>query len=438
MMKTWRILTKIAAASLTLALATTFADGFTAKAGDEPVGDPIGIGFNAPLSGPVAGWGLPGLTGLKIWADWTNAEGGLLVGGTRHPIEIYAFDNEYVPSKALQGAKQLVLENDVKVVAGVGGSTADAQVPFLMENGVFYTPLSTPDINPDRPYVLAGEDVYPRGEMMRPLYIKSVYPELKTYAIISQEEATALVGQSWEAGAAKAAGWEIVYDEHYSAETTDFAPVVTAMLATDPDAVALNITWPDFIPLIMEQLYLQGFEGPVNANYIEWDTVLAKVPAEWAAKVKGYDSYPTFDDPWWGDPSMQSKFSEDWVARFGPGAPEDVNAPMTGIDWLYVPSIQVWAHGVVKSGSLDPDKVLEAIRSETSIMTLEGPATITGEDMWGIKNMLSPPIPTNEFDANCNCKRIVQMMRFEPWFNAHKADIIAEVEKRGQMWYQRQ
>ena len=41
-------------------------------------------------------------------------------------------------------------------------------------------------------------------EMMRPLYIKSVYPELKTYAIISQEEATALVGQSWEAGAAKA------------------------------------------------------------------------------------------------------------------------------------------------------------------------------------------------------------------------------------------
>ena len=68
---------------------------------EEKIGDPIGIGFNAPLSGPVAGWGLPGLTGLKILADWVNADGGLLVGDTRHPIEIHQFDNEYVPSKAL-------------------------------------------------------------------------------------------------------------------------------------------------------------------------------------------------------------------------------------------------------------------------------------------------------------------------------------------------
>ena len=131
-----------------------------------------------------------------------------------------------------------------------------------MDNGVFYTPLASTDINPNRPYVMAGEDAFPRGEMMRPLYIKNVYPELKTYGVIAQEDAVTFVGQAWEVGAAKAAGWEIVYDEHFSPETTDFAPVVTALLAAKPDAVALNITWPDFIPLVMEQLYLQGFEGP--------------------------------------------------------------------------------------------------------------------------------------------------------------------------------
>lgn len=405
---------------------------------DGHLGDPIGIGFNAPLSGPVAGWGLPGLTGLKILADWINSEGGLQVGDKRHMIEIHQFDNEYVPSKALQGAKQLVFENEVKLVTGVGSTTGDAQIPFLMDNGVFYAPLASTDINPNRPYVIAGEDAFPRGEMMRPLYIKNVYPGLKTYGVIAQEDAVTFVGQAWEVGAAKAAGWEIVYDEHFSPETTDFAPVVTALLAAKPDAVALNITWPDFIPLVMEQLYLQGFEGPINANYIEWESVLQKVPVEWAAKVGGHESYPTMDDPWWGNPSMQSSFVDDWQARFGDGAPEDVNAPMTGIDWLYMPIIQVYLHGVQKSGSTDPDAVLEAVRAEKAIMTIEGPALISGEDMWGIKNMMSHPIPTNVFDPDCQCKRIVSMMRFEPWFDAHKDTIIAHVRDRGQMWDQRQ
>ena len=408
-----------------------------AKAEDN-VGDPIGIGFNAPLSGPVAGWGLPGLTGLKILADWVNADGGLLVGDTRHPLEIHQFDNEYVPSKALQGAKQLVFENEVKIVLGVGGTTGDSQIPFLMDNGVFYAPLASTDINPNRAYVIAGEDSFPRGEMMRPLYIKNVNPDLKTYGVIAQEDAVTFVGQAWEVGAAKAAGWEIVYDEHFSPETTDFAPVVTALLAAKPDAVALNITWPDFIPLVMEQLYLQGFEGPINANYIEWESVLQKVPPEWAAKVAGYDSYPTMDDPWWGNPSMQSQFVDDWQVRFGDGAPEDVNAPMTGIDWLYMPIVQVYLYGAQKAGSFDPDAVLEAIRAEKAIMTIEGPALISGEDMWGIKNMMSHPIPTNRFDPDCQCKRIVSMMRFEPWFDAHKETIIAHVRDRGQMWDQRQ
>ena len=422
-----------------LAVAGALAFGTISDAkSDESTGDPIGIGFNAPLSGPVAGWGLPGLTGLKILADWINSEGGLLVGDTRHMIEIHQFDNEFVPSKALQGAKQLVFENEVEMVLGVGGTTGDSQIPFLMDNGVFYAPLASTDINPNRPYVIAGEDSFPRGEMMRPLYIKNVYPELKTYGVIAQEDAVTFVGQAWEVGAAKAAGWEIVYDEHFSPETTDFAPVVTALLAAKPDAVALNITWPDFIPLVMEQLYQQGFEGPINANYIEWESVLQKVPPEWAAKVGGYDSYPTMDDPWWGNPSMQSQFVEDWQARFGDGAPEDVNAPMTGIDWLYMPIVQVYLHGAQKAGSLDPDAVLEAIRAEKAIMTIEGPALISGEDMWGIKNMMSHPIPTNVFDADCNCKRIVSMMRFEPWFDAHKEAIIAEVRARGQMWDQRQ
>ena len=58
-------------------------------------------------------------------------------------------------------------------------------------------------------------------------------------------------------------------------------------------------------------------------------------------------------------------------------------------------------------------------------------------NMWGIRNMMSQPVPTTEFSTECNCKRIVDMRRFEPWFEAHKATIIGEVRARGHMWDQR-
>jgi len=73
-----------------------------------PIGETVNIGFLAALSGPDAGWGLPGITGNMIFIDVVNKTGGLLVGGTRYPLAQYEFDDEAIASKALQGARQLV------------------------------------------------------------------------------------------------------------------------------------------------------------------------------------------------------------------------------------------------------------------------------------------------------------------------------------------
>lgn len=416
-----------------LALATAMATSMSAKAEDT-----IDIGFNAPLSGPAAGWGLPGLTGINLLVDGINAEGGLDVGGKRYKLVVHQFDNEYTPSKALQGARQLVLEHNVKIILDVGGSTGDAQLPFLTEHKVFYAPEATADINPKRPYIISGADYFPRGEMMRMAYISQMYPQAKRYAVVSQQDATSLVGQAWEVGAAKAVGLDVVYDEFYAPDTTDFAPVVTAILATKPDIVSLSISWPDFIPLLMEQLYQQGFKGIVAANYIEPEQALQRVPADWLQQIKAIDSYPLFDDPWWGDPSAQHDFAAKWNARYGAGGPEDLKRPMNGIDWLYTPMLQAYLASVQKAGSIDPDKVLAAFRSLDTISTIEGPTAVTGEEMWGEKNMISPLVPNNEFRADCNCKRVQSLTRFETWFAAHKDAVIAEVRRRNQMWDQRQ
>jgi branched-chain amino acid transport system substrate-binding protein len=413
-----------------MSLAGIFSKDAAAK---EPVGETIHIGFLAALSGPDAGWGLPGLTGNQMYIDEVNAEGGLLVGGKRYPLKMHAFDDEAIGSKALQGARQLVLEHDVKFISAIGGNPADATHPFLTKKKVFYATLISTDIKPDRPYLIGGGDVTPRIDMLRPWYHKFNNPNLSKWAVTSQDDTIGRTCQAWEVGSAIAEGWEVVYDKHFSLETTDFAPVVTAILAKKPDVVSLNLCYPTFVALIIEQLYLQGFKGIISMNYCDVEAVLQKVPDEYLEGAT--DSFPLFDDPWWGEPSLQHDFYQEWLRRYGPGAPDDVHRHITGIDWDHVITLRVWAQGAQIAGSFDPDEILKALRAEKSIPTILGPAVMYGKDMWGIDNMVSPPIPINQ--VRSGTKRIQAQVRFEPWFESRKDTIVKVVRDKGQFWDQR-
>lgn len=76
----------------------------------------INIGFLAPLSGPAESWGQPGLNGCRLWEDWLNQAGGLLLEGRRFPVRIHAFDCANDPSKAMEGARYLVQNHDVSLM----------------------------------------------------------------------------------------------------------------------------------------------------------------------------------------------------------------------------------------------------------------------------------------------------------------------------------
>jgi len=415
-----------------------------------PIGETINIGFLCALSGPDAGWGLPGLCGNNIFIDCVNKCGGLLVGGIRYPLKMYEFDDEAIASKALQGARQLVLENDVRFISAIGGNPADAVHPFLTEHKVVYASLISTDIMPTRPYCIAGGDVTPRIDMLRPLVVKTFLPRPEElgrplrWAATVQDDTLGRTCQAWELGCAVAEGWEIVYDKYFSLETTDFAPVATAMMATNPDAISLDLCYPTFQTLLWEQLYLQGYQGIISLNYIDWEANMQKVPPEYAVQAIGIDSFPLMSDPWWGEPSWNHSFTRLWNARYGPGAPEDVHRHMTGIDFDHVVALIPWARGCQLAGQNTPgvwpdnDAVLAALRAAESFPTILGPGFMYGEEMWGIDNMISPPVPICKFDPTINDKSIFMEIRFERWFETIKHIVIPVVEEHGMMWYQRQ
>jgi len=414
-----------------------------------PQGDTVNIGFLAALSGPDAGWGLPGVTGNTIWVDAVNKTGGLLVGGKRYPLKMYKFDDEANASKALQGARQLVMEHDVKFISAIGGDPANACAPYLTKKKVIYASLVPTDMHPSRPYFVAGGDVTPQCNMFNALVAKMVLPSEKElgrplkYALTTQDDIMSRQVGAWEIGAAKAMGFDIVYEKFFSVDTTDFAPVITAIMASKPDVISLCEAWPEYQTMMWEQLYLQGYKGMVVQNYADWETNLAKIPPEFPAARNAVDSFPLMDDPWWGETSWQKSFSRVWTKRYGPGAPDDVKRRMTGIDWDHVVWLIPWCIGAQVAGKDTPgewpsnDAILAALRKLPSFPTILGPGHMSGKEMFGIDNMIEQPVPMNMFSLDAKDKRIIAHLNFEPWFASIKDIVIKAVKERGQLWSQR-
>ncbi|MDE0110894.1 MAG: ABC transporter substrate-binding protein, partial [Albidovulum sp.] len=124
-------------------------------------GEPIKIGFLAPLTGPVAGWGKPGLDGVQIWAEWVNAAGGINVGGESRMFEFISYDNEYDPSKARTGATKLIQEDGVKFIMMLGGDTWAGVQPVADRTGMLFSTLLNSDLGPETTTLLAPAESHP-------------------------------------------------------------------------------------------------------------------------------------------------------------------------------------------------------------------------------------------------------------------------------------
>lgn len=399
----------------------------------------VAIGFIAALSGPEAGWGLPGLTGVKMWIEDVNARGGLLVGGERYLIELYVYDDEAIASKALMGARQLVLENDVKFVNSIGGAPTDACAPFFEERGVIYAPLMQ-DTLPTRPLCVVAE-ANSKGDPLRARYLKEAYPEIETVAIASQDDPVGRITNAFEIGAWEAMGVEVVYESYFGFETVDFAPIVTAMMNYEPDVLSWGCSYPTYDTAMYEQAYLQGFEGYICSNYIDVEATAAKVPAEWLEARESSDGYPEMEDPWWGDPSPQKDWVERWNARFGPGAPEDVGYALCSIDWDYVISAEPWGYAAEKAGTFEGHAVVAAMKNPANwpLPTILGDATMWGTPQFGIDNQILPPIFIDHMVSVEGVAKRRIAAEYNDWpefFDAHP-EIQQAALDRGMFWSQR-
>lgn len=390
----------------------------------------VRIGFLAPLTGEVAAWGLPGLYGCQIWAEQVNAAGGVNIDGEPHRIEFASYDDEYLADKALQGAQKLVLEDDVKFIMMLGGDPWPGVQPFANRAKMLVSTLLPSDLSPDTPYLIAPSEVHPIYNVTGVEWLAENRPELKTVAMCAQEDALGLPSIATYRAAFEAAGIDIVYDKFFDISTTDFAPIMTAMLASNPDIICLDTAYADFVNLLTEQAFLQGFKGQmISCTCDNYQQIIDKTSKEF---MEGFVfQFPDFDDP-----AMQQEqinfsnpkaFYETYQSRY-PGT-------WSAVSWEYAAIMEQWKNAAEKAGSIEPLEVLEAMTEGGKGEHVFGPADWWGEELFGINNALVGDWPVV---AIRDGKAEIQEFRSIPaWWDKNKDLLLKHMGNLGQLWDQR-
>ena len=390
----------------------------------------VDIGFLAPLSGQVESWGLPGLHGCRIWENWLNDAGGLLIGGRRYPVRIHAYDCGAGAEEALAGASELVHAHDVKLMMMLGGDSFAAVADFLGDRHILTSTLLPSDLSPDTPYLIAPSEVHPIYVVTGVEWLARARPELRTVAMCTQTDGMGLPSLATYRTAFKVCGVDIVKEVQYPAEGGDAAGIVQPMLDANPDILCWCTSYTPLVHAMTQYAHAQGFEGQIlSCTMDNYERLVDKTGREFMEGV--VFQFPDFDDPaltektfFFNQPNI---FYEEYTAQY-PGS-------WSAVSWEYAAILDIWHAAVQKAGTVRPASVLAAMKQLGHVNHAFGPAEWWGQDIFGINNALVGDWPVVTIQ---NGKaRIVDFGSVPEWLHRHGDLLKAEMMDLGQLWQQR-
>jgi branched-chain amino acid transport system substrate-binding protein len=206
----------------------------------EPGGDPIIIGASLPLSGRFSEPGTAAQQGYEVWAAMVNESGGLL----GRPVELSILDNASDQDTAVADYEKLITVDGVDLVVGPFSSflvipTSEVAARY---GYAFVEPAGgAPDVFNRGLTNLFFAQPAPGDEQAIPFveYILSLPTDQRptTFAVVSQDDPFTLGVMDSIKAALTAEDIELVFDEIYAPETTDFSAIAIQVADLDPDLI---------------------------------------------------------------------------------------------------------------------------------------------------------------------------------------------------------
>ena len=272
--------------------------------------DTIRIGLNADLSGPFASLVSQIVVGQEVYFEMVNEMGG--VAGRE--VELVILDNAYDVPTHLANYEEFRLESEEGVVfftQSTGSPHTAATVEALAEDNLLAIPLTwysgwaDPDVGAN---VVEINATYCVESMNGVQYLAETF-DAETIAIVSL---AGEYGQDGAAGAklaAEALGLEIVYDGEGAIAGGDQTPIVTELVAAQPDIVWITTT-PTTFAEIFGGSVAQGLQAQWSGNSPTYSYLLLNTAL--ADALSAYYTYSTYTALWGANDSegMQLVISE--------------------------------------------------------------------------------------------------------------------------------
>ena len=390
----------------------------------------INIGLLAPQTGNVQSWGLPGLNGCRIWEDSLNRAGGLLLGGQRFPVKIFAADCRYDPATARKEALKLIHDHDVQLLMTLGGDSLSLIKDDLMDRKILTTTLLPSDLSPDTPFLLAPSELHPLYTVTGVEWLAQNRPDLKTIALCGQQDALGLPSLAAYRAACKAAGIEIVKDIQYDPGSPNIAEIGDAMMASGADVLCWCTSYTPAVHALSEHVFHASFKGQILSCTLDnYAQLVARTSADFLEGT--VFQFPDFDDPALSDMDFffrrPSDFFETYNQRF-PGT-------WTAVSWEFAAILDIWHAAVEKAGSTHSVSVLAAMKQMGHVAHAFGPAKWWGGDVYGIDNALVGNWPVVTIRGGK--AKIEEFGSIPNWLAKNSALLRREMRDLGQMWDQR-
>lgn len=346
--------------------------------------EPLVIGFDIELTGGLAPNGKAALLAMQIWAEETNAKGGLL----GRPVKLLYYDDQSNPS-TVPGIITKLLDVDV-LIGGNGTNMLAPAMPVVMQRNLTFLGLFGLDVNSEFHYpkyfsIIPAGGATPKEAFSQGFFAvaATLNPKPATIALVGADAEFSRNAVDGARAQAKRAGYKIVYDQTYPPTTADYTPIVRAIQATNPDLVFVGSYPPDTVGMVRAANEV-GLKAKVFGGGMVGLQATA-IKAQLGPLLNGIVDY----DFWLPVGDFASPDALAFLAKY------QEKAAGAGVDALgyYLPpfaysDMQVLGQAIEGTKSLDQDKLADYLRSHT-FHTIVGDIAFGANGEWTTPRVLA-------------------------------------------------
>jgi branched-chain amino acid transport system substrate-binding protein len=323
--------------------------------------EPVRIGFFMSLTGRDASFGEASRRGARLAEARVNSEGGVL----GRQLELVVEDNRSLAGESATAAKKLISRDRVVALVGecASGRTLEAASVAQAARVPLVSPAST-----SAAVTRVGDEIFRvcfvdsfQGEVMATFARRRL--GLSRAAVLEEPSAPYSVGLAeYFSRRFEALGGAVVARQRYSSADTDFRAQLTAIRASDPDAL--------FVPgyyVAAGLVARQARELGLRATILGGDGFEAPQLLEIGGEALDGAYYSTHFAAASSDPEAR-RFVAEYSSRYG-GLPN-------GLAALTYDAVRVVADAVRRAGTADREAVRIALCQTTAFPGATGPTTI--------------------------------------------------------------